>query len=63
MKKEETKMDHSTAVKVAQSGQGAVVAELLRLTHELEEAAQRIERLTEIINEKEAYIAGVCRVI
>lgn len=56
-------MDHSTAVKVAQSGQGTVVAELLRLTHELEEAAQRIERLSQIIEEKDAYIAGISRVM
>ena len=54
-------MDHSTAVAVARSGEGAIVAELLRLSHELQDATARIERLTEIIEEKEAYIAGVAR--
>ena len=42
-------MDHATAVRVANSGQGAIVSELLRLSHELQEARERIERLTEII--------------
>lgn len=56
-------MDHGTAVKVARSGEGAIVAELLRLSHELQEAIERIERLTEIIEEKDAYIVGVSKVI
>jgi hypothetical protein len=41
-------MDHATAVRVARNGEGAVVAELLRLSHELQEANERIERLTEL---------------
>ena len=45
-------MDHTTAVQIARSGEGTVVAELLRLSHELQTAVERIERLTEIINEE-----------
>ena len=56
-------MDHTTAVKIANSGQGAIVAELLRLSHELQGALERIDRLSEIIEEKEAYIVGVAKVI
>lgn len=56
-------MDHATAVRVARSGKGAIVAELLRLSHELQEAQERIERLTKIIEEKDAYVAGIAKVI
>ena len=45
-------MDHATAVRVARSGEGAIVAELLRLSHELQTATERITRLTDIIEEK-----------
>ena len=44
-------MDHATAVRIANSGQGAIVAELLRLSSELKTAEERIKRLTEIIEE------------
>ena len=45
-------MDHATAVRVARSGEGSIVAELLRLSHELDTALERIDRLTEIIDEE-----------
>lgn len=45
-------MEHAIAVKVARSGEGAIVSVLLRLSHELQEAMERIDRLTEIIEEK-----------
>ena len=47
------KMDHSLAVKVARSGEGAIIAELLRLSHELQTAQERIDRLTEIIEQEQ----------
>ena len=49
------KMDHATAVRVAKSGQGAIVAELLRLSHEIQEASERIARLTEMVEELQAF--------
>ena len=48
-------MDHATAVRVANSGQGAIVAELLRLSHEIQEASERIARLTEMVEELQAF--------
>ena len=44
-------LDHKTAVHISQSGQGAIVSELLRYSRELKEANERIERLTDIIEE------------
>jgi len=56
-------MNHAIVVQVARSGEGAIVAELLRLSHELQEANERIERLTEMVEELQAYKDGVARVI
>ena len=50
-REKEIGMDHATAVRIANSGQGAIVAELLRLSSELKTAEERIERLTEILEE------------
>ena len=50
-------VDHRTAVIIANGGQGAIVAELLRLSHELQEAHSRIDNLTNILEGNEILIA------
>ena len=47
-------MDHATAVRIAQSGEGAIVSELLCVSDELRQAKARIKRLNEIIEELES---------
>jgi hypothetical protein len=44
-------MTHAQAVKIARSGEGAVVAELRRLDRERQEAEERAERLERLLIE------------
>lgn len=46
-------IDHSTAVRIAQSGEGAVVSELMRLSREVERLTDRIKHLYIYINDLE----------